>query len=254
MHHGHVHVLRRLAAPAVVTAVGVVALGFCLVGFAQAVSCAHVSISPGVQSPTLSPKTATITAGGCAAYANNTAFPVKVTVGKASDVANPNGVVTFVVRTPGKFTVSAQEQLQGQGIGGTGTGTLVVKAAPAPKPTTSPGTTSPTPHSSSPPPTATPTSSGPARSPTPPPPSSPAVTPTPNQSGQGNPPVIVGQPPLPSPSASSTALSPIAQIQPPSGRAAGLPAAIAALLVVGGGAAFVRVLLAEPFHAVPRPS
>jgi hypothetical protein len=66
--------------------------------------------------------------------------------------------------------------------------------------------------------------------------------------------VIVGQPPLPSPSPSSTALSPLAQIQPPSGRAAGLPAANAALLVVGGAAAFVRVLLAEPVRAVPRPS
>jgi len=66
--------------------------------------------------------------------------------------------------------------------------------------------------------------------------------------------VIVGQPPLPSPSPSSTALSPLAQIQPPSGRAAGLPAAVAALLLVGGGAAFVRVLLAEPVRAVPRTS
>jgi len=245
---------RLTAAPAAIVVTAFVALGISFVGTAQAASCAHVSITPGVQAPTLTPKKVTINAGGCAAYTNNTALPVKVTVGKLSDVANPNGVVTFVERAAGTFAVSAQEQFQGQGVGGNGTGTLVVRKAPAPQPTrTSPGP-QPSPSATSARPTPTPTSSGPIVSPPPTPPAtSPGLTPAPNQSGQGNPPVIVGMPPPTSP-ASSPAVVPQAQLQPPSGRAAGLPAAIAALLVVGAAAAFVRVLLAEPAGAVPRLS
>jgi hypothetical protein len=256
-------------ATAVVAGAG---LSLLLAGPAQAVTCAHISITPGVQSPALAPKTATITAGGCAAYANNTALPVKVTVGKLSDVANPNGVVTFVERVPGTFAVAAQEQFQGQGVGGTGTGSLVVRAARVPKPSPT-KTASPAPHpsasaSSSPRPSASAGSSGPVVAPsTPkqPPPTAPGVTPAPTDFGQGNPPVIVGMPPpTATPSAPPESVA-RAQIQPPSGRAAGLPAAVAAVLVVGAAAAFVRVLLAEPARAgsspaaderrfVPRPS
>ena len=241
------------------------ALGLLFAGSAAAAaSCAHVTITPGVQSPTLSPKTATIVAGGCAAYTNSTALPVKVTVGKLSIVVNPNGVATYLERVAGTFPVSAQEQFQGQAIGGTGSGTLVVKPKPAPKPSPSPSK-SPAPHpsgsASSAPPSATPSSSGPvvaSTAPTQPPPSTPGLSPAPNQSGQGNPPVIVGMPPpTPTPSSPPPAVT-RAQLQPPSGRAAGLPAAIAALLVVGGAAGFVRVLLAEPGPfartTVPRPS
>ena len=68
--------------------------------------------------------------------------------------------------------------------------------------------------------------------------------------------MIVGIPP-PTPTSSSPAVIDRAQLQPPSGRATGLPAAIAALLIVGAGAAFVRVLLAESVHDgrfVPRVS
>jgi hypothetical protein len=255
------HASRRVLGPAVL-AVGVAAGALVFTGSAAAASCAQVSITPGVQAPTLTPKTATITAGGCVAYTNNTALPVKISIGKLSDVANPNGVVTFVERAAGKFTVTAQEQFQGQGIGGTGTGTLVVKAAPPPKPSPRPTSSSPAPRpsSSSPHPSASATSSGPVVAPTQTPPTAPGVTPSPNQSGQNNPPVIVGMT-TPSPSQpSSPAVIPRAQLQPPSGRATGLPAAIAALLVVGAAAAFVRVLLAEPAGGsvdgrfVPRPS
>lgn len=244
---------RLTAVPAALVLTLFVALGISFVGTAHAAACAQVSITPGVQAPTLTPKKVTINAGSCVAYTNNTALPVKVSVGKLSDVANPNGVVTFVERAAGTFTVSAQEQFQGQGIGGTGTGTLVVRKAPSPRPTrSSPG---PSPSATTARPTATPTSSGPIVStpPTQPPPTSPGLTPAPNQSGQGNPPVISGIP-TPTPSESSPAVVPRAQLQPPSGRAAGLPAAIAALLVVGAAAAFVRVLLAEPVGPVPRPS
>jgi hypothetical protein len=257
------------AAAAVLAAAG---LSLLTAGPAQAATCAHISITPGVQSPALSPKTATITAGGCAAYTNNTALPVKVSVGKLSDIANPNGVVTFVERVPGSFAVSVQEQFQGQGVGGTGTGTLVVRPAPAPKPSPT-KTASPAPHpstsaSTSPHPSASAGSSGPVVAPStakPPTPTAPGVTPVPTNSGQGNPPVIVGMPPpTATPSAPPESVA-RAQIQPPSGRAAGLPAAVAAVLLVGTGAAFVRVLLAEPARAgsspagderrfVPRPS
>jgi hypothetical protein len=242
-----VRVSRRVFGAAIAAGVFGVALVFA--GPAGAASCAQISISPGVQSPTLAPKTATINAGGCAAYTNKTAFPVRVTVGKLSDVANPNGVVTFVERAAGRFSVTAQEQLQGQGFGGSGTGTLVVRAAPAPKPSPHP-TATPTPQpssSASSHPTAQPSSSGPVVAPTTPaPPTAPGATPSPNDSGQGNPPVIVGMPPPTANPSSSPAVAPEAQLQPPSGRATGLPAAIAALLVVGAAAAFVRVLLAEP--------
>lgn len=240
-----------------------VGLGVVFAGTAGAASsCAQISITPGVQSPTLTPKTATITAGGCAAYTNNTALPTKVTVGKLSTVVNPNGAATFVERVAGRFAVTAQEQFQGQNIGGAGSGTLVVKAKPAPKPSSTPTASSPPPHPStspsSAPPSATPASSGPVvatATPTQAPPATPGLTPAPNQSGQGNPPVIVGiPPPTPTPSSPPQAVE-RAQLQPPSGRAAGLPAAIAALLLVGVGAGFVRVLLAEPAGGVvPRPS
>jgi len=236
-----------------------VGLGVVSAGTAGAASsCAQISITPGVQSPTLTPKTATITAGGCAAYTNNTALPAKVTVGKLSTVVNPNGVATFVERAAGRFAVTAQEQFQGQNIGGAGSGTLVVKAKPAPKPTASSPPPRPSTSPSSARPSATPASSGPVvatTTPTQAPPTTPGLTPAPNQSGQGNPPVIVGiPPPTPTPSSPPEAVE-RAQLQPPSGRAAGLPAAIAALLVVGVAAGFIRVLLAEPAGViVPRPS
>lgn len=246
-------------------AVGASAYGLLLIGTAQAASCAQVAISPGVQSPTLSPAKAIIDAGGCVAYTNQTALPVKVTVGKLAGTANPNTAVTFIERAVGTFTVTAQEQFQGQGIGGKGTGTLVVRQPPAPKPTPHPTATSPSPHpsasSSSAPPSATPTSSGPVVASTPPtqsPPGVPSLSPAPNQSGQGNPPIIVGMTtPTPSPPPSTAPVTNArAQLQPPSGRAVGLPAAIAALLVVGAAGAFVRVLLAEPDprRVVPRAS
>lgn len=246
------HASSRVSA-ALTAAVGAAAFGVVLLGGfvdpAEAASCAHVSITPGVQSPTLTPTSATIDVNGCVAYTNNTALPVKVSVGKLSDVANPNGVVTFIERAAGTFAVRAQEQFQGQGVGGNGTGTLVVRR-PAPKPSPAP-TPQPTPHpspsSTSPSPRTT--SSGPVVAPTTPgatPPTTPGLTPAPNQSGQNNPPVIVGMTtPTPSPP-SSPEVIPRAQLQPPSGRAAGLPAAVAALLVVGAAGAFVRVLLAEP--------
>jgi hypothetical protein len=242
-------------AGAVATLVAAAGLSLALVGTAQAATCAHTTISPGVQGPTLSPKSVTINAGGCSAYVDNTPLAVKVSVAKLSAVAQPNGQVAFFIRTPGTYTVTVQQQFQGQGVGGTGNGTLVVRAAPAPKPSPSKSvrpSPHPTPASSSAQPTATPSSTGPVVAPTTPaPPSAPGVTPTPQQSGQGNPPVIVGiPPPTTTPSPAPEAVS-RAQIQPPSGRAAGLPAAVAAMLLVGAGAAFVRVLLAEPVRLGP---
>ena len=248
----------------VAVVVGAAALGFTFAGPAQAATCVHVTISPG---PTLSPKSVTIDYGGCVSYTNSTPLQVKLTIAKFAAVVNPNAVEVIVERQSGTFPVTAQEEVQGQGIGGTATGTLVVRAKPAPKPSSSPSaSTHPSSHPStapsSAPPSATPTSSGPvvaSSTPGSPPPTVPSQTPAPNQSGQGNPPVIVGIPPTTTPS-ESPALVPRAQLQPPSGRATGLPAAIAALLIIGAAAAFVRVLLAEPAPGaherrfVPSPS
>jgi hypothetical protein len=218
---------------------------------AHAAACAQVSITPAVQGPKLTPAKVTITAGGCASYVNNTALPVTVKVGKVSGSADPNNAVTFREPAPGTFAVSARQQFQGQAFGGTGSGTLVVRtvARPSPSPTSRPGPSgSPSP---APRPSAS-QSSGPqvAPSSTVPPPTAPGVTPSlsPVQPS-GNPPIVVGIPPSSDSSTPSAAVV-AGPLQPPSGRGVGLPAAVAALLVVGAGAAFARVLLAEPLRAV----
>jgi hypothetical protein len=71
----------------------------------------------------------------------------------------------------------------------------------------------------------------------------PAKTPTVAPSTPGS--FIVGQTtPLPSPAPSVAVIS--GPLQPSTNRGVGLPAALAALLVVGSGGGLLRVLLAEP--------
>jgi hypothetical protein len=61
----------------------------------------------------------------------------------------------------------------------------------------------------------------------------------------GSTPFLAGRPtPSPSPTTSTTVVA--GPLQPPTDRGTGLPAALAALGVVGTAAALLRVLLAEP--------
>jgi hypothetical protein len=215
---------------------------------AQAASCAQVAINPGA-APTLSPSSVRITAGGCVSYTDRTAFTVRVTVGKVSGSADPNTAVTFREPVPGTFHVSAQQQLSGQPLGGAGTGTLTVTSPPRPAPSPTRSSPRPSPRASSPAPTAS-ASTSPSAAATPRPTTSVSPPPLPTTSAVptpiGNPPIVVGIPPQePTPSSSAAAVYG-GRLQPPSGRGVGLPAAIAALLLVGAAAAFGRVLLAEP--------
>ena len=65
----------------------------------------------------------------------------------------------------------------------------------------------------------------------------------------GAPPVVSG-PTSPSPSRSSGAVVVAGPLQPPTGRGTGLPAAVAALVIVGTSAALLRVLLSYPISPV----
>jgi hypothetical protein len=65
----------------------------------------------------------------------------------------------------------------------------------------------------------------------------------------GPPPVVAGQTtPSPSPSRSTVVVA--GPLQPPTGRGTGLPAAVAAVVIVGTAAALLRVLLSYPISAV----
>jgi hypothetical protein len=67
----------------------------------------------------------------------------------------------------------------------------------------------------------------------------------------GSTPFLAGQPtPQPSSSTSSAPAVLSGPLQPPSDRGTGLPAALAALAVVGTAGALLRVLLAEPISPV----
>lgn len=236
--------ISRFAARAIVVLACVLLPALAFAPDASAKTCAHVSIGGSAVGLTLTPSTVTIVAGGCVTYTNNTTpLSVQVTVGKASSTAAPGNAVTFAVATAGTYAVKAAQQP----IGGSGSGTLVVKRAPAPKPTPTP-TRSASPSTSRSPQPSPSQSTGPQVAPTP------TLTPggshpSPSVSlagpSLGPPPITQGiTTPSPTPSTSPTVVA--SQLQPASGRAVGLPAAVAALLVVGGGAAFWRVLLAEP--------
>jgi hypothetical protein len=131
-------------------------------------------------------------------------------------------------------------------------GQVTVRRAERPQATASssspPTTRSSTPRTQSPDPG--PGGSGPRIAPTP----DFTSFPTPSLSRPaGTPPSVAGPsvtpfPVTPTPSATAVVAGPI---EPASGRGAGLPAAVAALAVVGAGAGIVRVLLAEPVDDLP---
>jgi len=182
--------------------------------------------------------------GGCVQFVNQTAATTTITVGthyaqQLGPNENTAGSKNFRGTTPGQLPVTATSGPTGNRAHGS----ITVGAAPSRSPTPS----SPRPHKTATPapPPSPPSSSG----------SGPQVAPTPAHShrhghhGGGlqppvSPPGPVEMPtPTPSPAATSIVSGPV---EPASGRGTGLPAALAALAVVGSGAAYIRVLAAEP--------
>ena len=232
---------------------------------AQASSCAVMTLNYSLTSGTavaLTPAHVTISYGGCVQFTNNTAQTATFAVGSGySKQVQPSGTTpagqAYVGRAGGRQSVTASSGP------GHASGTITVGASPAPspapshshspspapRPTHSPSTAPnprPSPHPAR-------TSSGPRVAPTP---SRVALPPLPGSTTVPSP-GAVGPPslapsPTPTPAPSSSAAPAVAgPLEPVSGRGAGLPAALAALAVVGGGAGLVRVLAAEPVPGLP---
>lgn len=184
---------------------------------------------------------------GCVQFVNQTAADTTITVGpRYSETLGPNentaGPTNYVGTTPGGQPVTATSGPAGSAAHGS----ISVAAPPShsasPKASTQPARTT------TPSPAAAPSSSsgtGPQVAPTP------SRTRRPGHHRSGlQPPVsppgpVQTLPPTPTPSPAPTAVV-AGPIEPPSDRGIGLPAALAALAVVGSGAAFLRVLVAEP--------
>lgn len=242
--------------PAVRLLVALTALlsaGVALVGVAPSAGAANCSTvisfefdasSGGV---VLNPAKVTVADGACVTLQNNTITSADFTVGAhykatapAFSAATPN-----YVAGPGGST----QPVTATGAAGTANGSIVVKPAPA-QPSPSPTRSSSSPRPSRPPPrpsaSPTPTATRPApltQTPTAsPPPVQPLVSPP-----AGSSPFLAGRPtPAPSPTSSRGATVVSGPLQPPTDRGTGLPAALAALAVVGTAGALLRVLLAEP--------
>lgn len=221
-------------------------------GTSAAASCAGMTVGYSVSSGgivVLSPSHVNIAYRGCVSFTNRTAATASITVGgHYSESVAPNsstsGAHNFVGTTSGRLSVTASSGP------GTAHGSITVGAAP-PAPSTSP-----TPRPSR---TVTPTLA-PAPTQSASRGSGPQVAPTPKHRGHRRTPSVapggVINPPVsppgpiqitpslaPSPAATAVVSAPV---EPASGRAIGLPAAIAAVAVVGTGAALVRVVGAEP--------
>ena len=228
-----------LAAPLVIVLLGATA---------RADSCRVMTVRYGVSGGTLvllDPDHYDIPSGGCVQFVNQTAATTTVTVGshyaeQLGPNENTSGVTNFRGTTSGRLPVTATSGPTGNRA----RGSITVAAAPPRSPTPS----SPHPRkTATPAPPASPSSSS----------SGPQVAPTPSRKhrhghakGGLQPPVSPPGPiqiptltPTPSPAPTGIVSGPI---EPASGRGMGLPAALAALAVVGSGAAFLRVLAAEP--------
>jgi hypothetical protein len=245
--HGVVTMRRALPvlSPGVLVALLVVLAGMVAARPAQAAACsATVHVQGTVVLVELDPSAVTVRQKDCVVFVNDLSVPVDVHVDPGFDrQVPPGGRVSYSAVRVGKHDMSAGTLVF------TDTGTVTGRRA-APPPTSSAPTTAP-PSSSSPPSS--------SRSPQPSGDGSggPRVAPTPSFTGfptpslsspPGTPPSVASVTPYPTapvPTASSTAAV-AGPIEPASGRGAGLPAAVAALAVVGAGAGLVRVLLAEP--------
>lgn len=225
-------------------------------GSSAAASCAGMTVTYSVSGGgivVLSPSHVNVAYRGCVSFTNRTAATASITVGgHYSESVAPNsstsGAHNFVGTTSGRLSVTATSGP------GTAHGSITVAAAPPP-PSNSP---SPRP-SRTVTPTTAPTPTQAASSGT-----GPQVAPTPKQQGHRRTPSVapggVIEPPVspagpiqitpsvaPSPTSSSAATAVVSgPVEPSSGRGIGLPAAIAAVAVVGTGAALIRVVGAEP--------
>lgn len=197
----------------------------------------------------LSPSKLTVNQGACVILHNATITSAQFSVGahyKATAQPFSDATPHYVAGPAG-----TTQRVTATSAAGTANGSIVVRAAPT-KPSPSPS------RSSSPPPRSTPSPSPRASSPPPAKPTPPATTPTASpppvqplvSPPAGSTPYLAGQPtPTPSPTGSSAAVV-AGPLQPPTNRGTGLPAALAALAVVGTAGALLRVLLAEPVGSV----
>ncbi|HEU5034642.1 MAG TPA: hypothetical protein VFT62_07800 [Mycobacteriales bacterium] len=252
----------RLAVTATAVVSGPLVVAAAGTGTAQADSCKVMTVGYAFTAGrviALDPDHYDIAYGGCVQFANNTAGQVTITVGAHYRQSLMGGGSTpvsaaYVGRDPGRQPVTASS-------GPTSASGSITVAAPPP--TTPASRPSPT-QSASP---AAPTSrsaggrhggesggAGDGSTPGPRvaatvPPSGAEVRaerrrPTPTSA-----PVPVLTPVVPTTVAPSTTPSPAVvagPLEPPSGRGRGLPAAVAALLILGAGGALLRVLFDEP--------
>jgi hypothetical protein len=200
----------------------------------------------------LSPRQASVPYGGCVQFSDQAFGPsVTITVAGGYHVTlnygeSTSGKTNYAATSPGPHAVTADN--------GTSTASGRITVGPRPSQSSSPSASaSPSPHpttsaSGSP-------STGPQVAPshrprhhpaslpvpigTPPP--GPGVRPTP-----GVVPSVAGSAPGPLQSTTPAAVAVAGPLEPPTGRALGLPAALAALLLIGVGTAVVRVVMAEP--------
>jgi hypothetical protein len=247
----------RLAAAVTAVVSGplvVVAMG---TGTAQAASCKVMTVGYAFTTGhviALDPDHYDIAYGGCVQFANNTAGTVTITVGSHYRQSLMAGGSTpesaaYVGRDAGRQPVTASSGPT------SASGSITVGAAPSSSPSnrasaSSTATPSPAPaggHRSG----GSQGGQGPQVAGTVPPRGGRV------QAGKSHPasprapvpvltPVTPVAPPTPAPSTSPSPSVAAGPLEPPTGRGLGLPAAVAALLVVGAGGALLRVLLAEP--------
>jgi hypothetical protein len=236
--------------PAVLGALLVLLVSLVAARPAQAAGCSATGHVQGtVILVQLEPSSVTVRQGDCVGFVNDLAVPVDVHVDPAFDrQVPPGGQVTYPAKRAGAHAMSAGTLVFRDD------GTLTVRRTQPQRTPSSPAPTSEPPATSEPrsPQPSDGGSGGPRVAPTP----SFSGFPTPSfQSPTGTPPSVAGPsvspyPTAPVPTSSPTAVA-TGPIEPASGRGAGLPAAVAALSIVGAGAGLVRVLLAEPVDDLP---
>ena len=240
-HHERVHLPLRLLGALIIAAAAPVGL---LVGAAPvtAASCSvmNFQFDPDSAGVVLSPQKLTVADGACVTLHNSTITSAEFRVGSRYKQTAP----AFSDATPSYRAGPAgtTQPVTASGAAGTAHGSIVVKPAPKPARSSPPASRSPSPHPThSTSPSSPPASKSPSRAQ----PSSPAPARTVGSPSPRSSPFLAGQPtPTPSPSRTMTVVS--GPLQPPTDRGAGLPAALAALAVVGTAGALLRILLAEP--------
>jgi hypothetical protein len=235
-------------------AVVVAAIGALDLTPAAAASCRVITVQNSVPiGIVLSPQQTSVPYGGCVQF-NDQAFgpPVTITVAGGYKTtlnygSNTSGKTNYSATAPGRHAVTADNG------SATAHGRITVGPAPSRSPSPSPSAShspSPQPAQSSSSPTTGPQvaksphrhGSHPIALPSAhPPPVAPGVTATP-----GVAPSVAGSPPGPLQTPPPAAAVGAGPLEPPTGRSLGLPAALAALVLIGVGTAVVRVVLAEP--------